>query len=231
MWYRRRVVYPFSILIATIALHWTFARLVLQVVIVSRYFFYIHIHQSYTHLPGQNQISESLLVEQLRNNERSAYEYLYDNYSGALYGVINRIVTDEETANDVLQDAFVKIWKAINDYDASKGKLFTWMLNICRNQAIDKTRSKAFNNAQKNQSTEKNVNQLERLKSDDIKPEHIGLVELVEKLDPNERFLIDLMYFKGYTQSEIAEEFNIPLGTVKTRLRSATMNLRKIFVK
>lgn len=182
-------------------------------------------------MAAQNQISEQQLVEQLKNNERSAYEYLYDNYSNALYGVIHRIVTDDETASDVLQEAFVKIWKAINGYDSSKGKLFTWMLNICRNQAIDKTRSKAFNNAQKNQSTEKNVNQLDRLRSDDIKPEHIGLAELVDKLDPNEKFLIDLMYFKGYTQSEIAEEFNIPLGTVKTRLRSATMNLRKIFLK
>jgi RNA polymerase sigma-70 factor (ECF subfamily) len=177
----------------------------------------------------QNNISEQALIAQLKNNERGAYEYLYDNYSSALYGVIHRIVTDDETANDVLQDAFVKIWKAIDDYDPSKGKLFTWMLNICRNQAIDKTRSKGFNNDQKNQSTEKNVNQLERLRANNIKPEHIGLVELVDKLDPNEKFLIDLMYFKGYTQSEIAEEYDIPLGTVKTRLRSATMNLRKIF--
>ena len=178
----------------------------------------------------RTQISEETLIAQLKNNERTAYEYLYDNYSSALYGVIHRIVTDDETANDVLQDAFVKIWKGINDYDATKGKLFTWMLNICRNQAIDKTRSKGFNNDQKNQSTEKTVNLLEqRSGSNHIKPEHIGVAELVDKLDPNEKFLIDLMYFKGYTQSEIAEEYDIPLGTVKTRLRSATMNLRKIF--
>jgi len=180
-------------------------------------------------LPVNNPISEQTLITQLKNNERIAYEYLYDNYSSALYGVIHRIVTDDETARDVLQDAFVKIWKGINDYDASKGKLFTWMLNICRNQAIDKTRSKGFNNDQKNQSTEKNVNQIERLGSSNIKPEHIDVVELVHKLDPSEKFLIDLMYFKGYTQSEIAEEYDIPLGTVKTRLRSATMNLRKLF--
>ena len=176
------------------------------------------------------QISEEELVAKLRHNDRTAYEYLYDNYSAALYGVIHRIVSNEETANDVLQDAFVKIWNGIGSYDAQKGKLFTWMLNISRNMAIDKTRSKDFNNNQKNQSTENVVNQMVRLKTDDLKPEHIGLAEIVEKLDPNEKFLIDLMYFKGYTQSEIAEEYNIPLGTVKTRLRSATMNLRKIFI-
>ena len=179
----------------------------------------------------QSNISEQELVARLQRNDRTAYEYLYDNYSAALYGVIHRIVTNEETANDVLQEAFVKIWNGIKSYDSQKGKLFTWMLNISRNMAIDKTRSKDFNNNQKNQSTENVVNQIGRLKSDDIKPEHIGLTELVDKLDPNEKFLIDLMYFKGYTQSEIAEEYNIPLGTVKTRLRSATMNLRKIFIE
>jgi RNA polymerase sigma-70 factor (ECF subfamily) len=181
-------------------------------------------------LPQPSHISEQELVARLQRNDRTAYEYLYDNYSAALYGVIHRIVTNEETANDVLQEAFVKIWNGIKSYDSQKGKLFTWMLNISRNMAIDKTRSKDFNNSQKNQSTENVVSQIGRLKSDDIKPEHIGLAELVEKLDPNEKFLIDLMYFKGYTQSEIAEEYNIPLGTVKTRLRSATMNLRKIFI-
>jgi len=178
----------------------------------------------YTH------ISEEDLVARLQRNDSGAYEYLYDNYSAALYGVIHRIVTSDETANDVLQEAFVKIWNGIGSYDAKKGKLFTWMLNISRNMAIDKTRSKDFNNNQKNQSTEKVVSQMGRLKTDDLKPEHIGLAELVGKLDPNEKFLIDLMYFKGYTQSEIAEEYNIPLGTVKTRLRSATLNLRKIFI-
>jgi RNA polymerase sigma-70 factor (ECF subfamily) len=174
-------------------------------------------------------MSEEELVARLKKNERAAYEYLYDNYSSALYGVIQRVVTDEETANDVLQDAFVKIWNGIHNYDASKGKLFTWMLNVCRNLAIDKTRSKDFQNTQKNQSTENVVNQIGRLRTDDIKPDHIGLAEIINKLDPNEKLLIDLMYFKGYTQAEIAEEYNIPLGTVKTRLRSATMNLRKIF--
>jgi RNA polymerase sigma factor (sigma-70 family) len=178
----------------------------------------------------QAHISEEELIARLQRNDRGAYEYLYDNYSDALYGVIHRIVTDDETANDVLQDAFVKIWNGIKTYDAKRGKLFTWMLNISRNMAIDKTRSKDFNNNQKNRSTEIVVNQIGRLKRDDIKPDHIGLAELVNKLDPNEKFLIDLMYFKGYTQSEISEEFDIPLGTVKTRLRSATLNLRKVFI-
>jgi len=175
--------------------------------------------------------SEEELVACLQRNDRGAYEYLYDHYSAALYGVIHRVVAHDETANDVLQEAFVKIWNGIGSYDAKKGKLFTWMLNISRNMAIDKTRSKDYNNNQKNQSTENVVSQIGRLKTDSIRPDHIGLAEIVDKLDPNEKFLIDLTYFKGYTQSEIAEEYNIPLGTVQTRLRRANMNLRKIFTE
>lgn len=180
-------------------------------------------------MPTRLNISEQELVARLQRNDRMAYEHLYDNYCTALFGVINRIIPDEETASDVLQEAFVKIWNNIKGYDADKGKLFTWMLNICRNLAIDKTRSKDYGNSQKNQSTEKSVNQLGQMQSESIKPDQIGLREVVGKLDPNERLLIDLMYFKGYTQAEIAEEYNMPLGTVKTRLRSATMNLRKLF--
>ncbi|CAK9253497.1 unnamed protein product [Sphagnum jensenii] len=151
--------------------------------------------------------SEEELVACLQRNDRGAYEYLYDHYSAALYGVIHRVVAHDETANDVLQEAFVKIWNGIGSYDAKKGKLFTWMLNISRNMAIDKTRSKDYNNNQKNQSTENVVSQIGRLKTDSIRPDHIGLAEIVDKLDPNEKFLIDLTYFKGYTQSEIAEEY------------------------
>lgn len=180
-------------------------------------------------MPTRLNISEQELVARLQRNDRVAYEHLYDNYCTALFGVINRIIPDEETASDVLQEAFVKIWNNIKGYDADKGKLFTWMLNICRNLAIDKTRSKDYGNSQKNQSTEKSVSQLGQMQSESIKPDQIGLREVVGKLDPNERLLIDLMYFKGYTQAEIAEEYGMPLGTVKTRLRSATMNLRKLF--
>lgn len=182
-----------------------------------------------TALTTRLHISETELVARLQRNDRAAYEHLYDNYSAALYGIINRIISDEEVAGDVLQEAFVKIWNNIKGYDASKGKLFTWMLNICRNLAIDKTRSKDYHNSQKNQSTEKSVSQLEQIHTEAIKPDQIGLREVVGRLDPQERLLIDLMYFQGYTQAEIAEECNMPLGTVKTRLRSATMNLRKLF--
>ena len=82
----------------------------------------------------------------LQQRNEKAFGYLYDNYSGALYGIVKSIVTDTEIANDVLQNVFVNIWRKIELYDAQKGRLFTWMLNIARNAAIDEVRSKGFRN-------------------------------------------------------------------------------------
>ena len=94
----------------------------------------------------------------LQQRNEKAFSYLYDNYSSALYGIVTAIVIDKEIANDVLQNVFVNIWKKIESYDASKGKLFTWMLNIARNASIDEIRSKGFKDSQKNQSLSDNVN-------------------------------------------------------------------------
>ena len=172
--------------------------------------------------------NEDQLILGLKENQRGAYEYLYDNYSKALYGVICRIVDSEEIASDILQSVFVKIWKNIGNYDVSKGRLYTWMLNIARNEAIDTTRSKDFKTNEKNR---KDIKYVSSLSESDmrIKPEEIDLKSMVDKLDPNEKIIVDYMYFKGYTQTEIAEELAIPLGTVKTRVRNAVINLRKYY--
>jgi RNA polymerase sigma factor (sigma-70 family) len=176
--------------------------------------------------------SETDLVEMLKQNQREGYEYLYDNYSSALYGTIKKIVKNEDTAQDVLQDVFVKIWRNISQYDKAKGKLFTWMLNISRNEAIDRMRSKAATNDQKNCSLEFNRSKLNSIKMVDvIRHEFMGIKDFIDKLAHNEKFLINLMYFEGYTQMEIAAEYNIPLGTVKSRLRTATANLKKILAE
>ncbi len=152
---------------------------------------------------------------------------LYDMYSATLFGVIQQIVKEEETAEDVLQEAFVKIWSNFQSYDTAKGRLFTWMINICRNLAIDKIRSKQYRVSQK--TKEIPASPRADYGTSTFKPEHIGLREVTEKLSPEQKQIIDLMYFEGLTQSEIADEFNIPLGTVKTRARSAIKSLGKLF--
>jgi len=165
----------------------------------------------------------------LRNREKIAVEALYDMYSSSLFGVISRIVIDTATAEDVLQDTFVKIWNSFSSYSADKGRLFTWMVNIARNLSIDKIRSKDFKNQNKNQELENNVTFIDEQRNTVYKPELLGIKDLVETLKPEQKSILDLVYFKGYTHVEAADELGVPLGTIKTRLRMAIVQLRKHF--
>ncbi|MFD0794814.1 RNA polymerase sigma factor [Mucilaginibacter litoreus] len=174
-------------------------------------------------------LSEEDLVLALRNREKIAIEALYDMYSASLYGVIYRIVVEETLAEDVLQETFVKIWNSFNGYSSEKGRLFTWMVNIARNMAIDKVRSKDFKNQSKNHELENNVTFIDEKRNTVYNPELLGIRDLVSTLKPEQKSILDLVYFKGYTHLEAAEELAIPLGTIKTRLRMAIQQLRKHF--
>ena len=165
----------------------------------------------------------------LRNREKIAIETLYDMYSSSLYGVISRIITDTAAAEDVLQETFVKIWHSFSGYSTEKGRLFTWMVNIARNLAIDKIRSKDFKNQSKNQELENSVAFIDEQRNMVYKPDLLGIKELAETLKPEQKLILDLVYFKGYTHVEAADELGIPLGTIKTRLRMAILQLRKHF--
>lgn len=134
-------------------------------------------------------------------------------------------------AEEVLQDVFLKIWDRIDSYDREKGKLFTWMVNIARNQAIDKTRSKEFNKGRQTGDLGKFVNKIDAKDHIELGVEAIGVRDLLYKLPEEQQFVIEKHYLRGYTQSEISEEFNLPLGTVKTRMRLAMQLLRNLLVK
>jgi len=170
--------------------------------------------------------TEQELVTLLKSKDSKAFHYLYDNYSGALYSIVLQIVIDEELANDVLQEVFINIWKKMDIYDPAKGRLFTWMLNIARNLSIDTLRSKSYQNTQKNQSLPDNVDWNVVSSAVQMNVDNIGVRKVLGKLKEDYRTLIDLAYFKGYTHEEIAEMKNIPLGTVKTRIRNALIQLR-----
>ena len=174
-------------------------------------------------------LSEDELVLALRNREKIAIEALYDMYSGALLGVITRIVIDTATAEDVLQETFIKIWNSFQSYSADKGRLFTWMVNIARNLAIDKIRSKDFKNQNKNQELENNVTFIDEQVNTVYKPELMGVKELVEQLKPEQKVILDLVYFKGYTHVEAAEELGMPFGTVEAGFRMVALQLGKCF--
>jgi RNA polymerase sigma factor (sigma-70 family) len=172
--------------------------------------------------------TEEDLIRLLLVREEAAFTYLYDHYAPALYGIISRIVPEEELAQDILQEVFVRIWKNFPSYDPGKGRLFTWMANISRNLAIDHVRSKANHHALKNQSLSDSVSKVNRTISISNNTDLIGVKSFVEKLKPEYKEIINLLYFGGYTQEETARELNLPLGTVKTRTRSALQQLREI---
>lgn len=164
----------------------------------------------------------------LKQRDNQAFSSLYDNYAGALYSIIKQIITDNaELASDVLQEVFINIYRKIDTYDQTKGRLFTWMLNIARNASIDMLRSKSYQNSQKNQELPDHVYKGTANQSTQLNVDNIGLKKVLEKLRPEHRILMELAYFKGFTHEEIAEMMSIPLGTVKTRIRNALLQLRE----
>ena len=171
--------------------------------------------------------SEEKLVSLVLQKDQQAFSYLYDNYAGALNAVILKMVENKELAEDVLQEAFVKIWNNFENYDKSKGRLFTWMLNITRNLTIDTLRSKSFKKQKKISGDENSVSSLEDIKTGIDRFDAIGLRKQVSNLKEDQRSIIDMAYFFGYTQDEISKHLGIPLGTVKTRMRTAIIELRK----
>ena len=171
-------------------------------------------------------MTQEELLEQIYKKDGKAFTALYDMYSKSLYGVIFNLLKDKEESEDVLQEVFVKIWKNIDSYNDSKGRFFTWILNIARNTSIDKLRSKGHKNSAKNLSADNFVHILDHNTSVTNKIDAIGIRDFINKLKPKCIRLIDLLFFKGYTQQEASEELEIPLGTVKTQNRNCMNDLR-----
>lgn len=168
---------------------------------------------------------EEILPLVLKRDDK-AFTTLYDMYSRSLYSVISNLIKDTEEAEDVLQEVFVKIWKNIDSYNESKGRFYTWIVNIARNTSIDKLRSKGFNDSKKNLTSDNFVHLIDDSDKLTNKIDAIGIKEFVKKLKPKCISLIDLLFFKGYTQQEASEALAIPLGTVKTNNRNCMNDLR-----
>ncbi|MBP2833445.1 sigma-70 family RNA polymerase sigma factor [Aquimarina sp. U1-2] len=167
------------------------------------------------------------LIAALQNQNQDAFKRVYDMYADNVYGIIYTIIKDKSLSEEVLQDVFLKIWKNANSYSEKKGRFFTWILNIARNAAIDKTRSKSFKNTSQNQSADYFVDILEHKDNFSSKIDAIGIKKYIASLEPLCKKVIDLLFFKGFTQKEASEELNIPLGTIKTRNRICIDKLRK----
>lgn len=185
-------------------------------------------HQKALLSSTMNTVAEDIanLVSELKNGSEKAFSELYDRYSAALNGVIMRFIPDPDAAADILQDTFIKIWKNIGSFDDTKGTIFTWMLNIARNNSIDAIRKSKKGGVKEIRSIDDHVHAA-GVEAQSVNT--IGLVQLLEKLPSEQRIMIEYQYFNGFTQQETADELGLPLGTVKTRTRIALRELRKFF--
>jgi RNA polymerase sigma-70 factor (ECF subfamily) len=178
-----------------------------------------------------NHPEEPTMSSWANSDDHRQFSKLYDRYSACLYGLIFNRVKDKEAAENLLQDIFLKAWRCRQQYDATKGSLFTWLYNITRNICIDYLRSKSYKYYKASQLSDDISSLLPAMTGGSENPDAIGLRKLVEKLSKGEKQVIELMYFNGYTQKEIAQIMDTPLGTVKTRMSRAIRNLRNFFKK
>ncbi|MBM1107637.1 sigma-70 family RNA polymerase sigma factor [Aurantibacter crassamenti] len=167
------------------------------------------------------------LVERFQTKDPGAFEKLHNMYSENICGVINTIVKNDVIAEEICQDVFVKAWHNAEKYNTSKGRFFTWMLNIARNAAIDELRSKSHKQQKKNLPVDYFVGIADDSDDQEFTVDKKQLKRLIMNLKEKCTQIIDLLYFKGYTQKEASEELDIPVGTVKTRNRSCISQLRE----
>lgn len=170
--------------------------------------------------------NQELLISQFQKKDLKAYEELYKLYCDSISGVVNNIVKDNNVAQEITQDVFIKAWNNAENYSSKKGRFFTWILNIARNSAIDYTRSKKFKQSKQNLNADFLVDILETSSSLDSTTNTIGLKEFVTKLGDSCKAVIELIYFKGFTQKEASEELSMPIGTIKTKNRTCIGELR-----
>ena len=171
---------------------------------------------------------EQLLVGNILDNREGSFSELYEMYAPNLMGVLMKILNQQETAEDLLQEVFLKIKKYLPLYDEKKARLFTWMLNITRNTAFDYLRLKSSRQRKSTVEIEGHHSELESF-SHSVNTDAIGLKEMVLALNEKHRTILERCYYQGYTHQEIADELNMPLGSVKTSVRQAVLILRGFF--
>ena len=171
-------------------------------------------------IPIETQIRNFLVTD-----INKAIKLLYQHYYYALFAVANQILNDEEKSKDVVQETFIVVWLNANNYDFKKSKLYTWLRTIAKNKAIDNLRYQKTYNYQR-------LNDNIYLKPSDsvFNTDVIGLADNVAKLTPKYGTVIEDAFLKEYTRLEIAKRKNIPVSTVKSRVKIGLRELREIYI-
>ncbi|MFI2743891.1 RNA polymerase sigma factor [Zhouia sp. PK063] len=173
-----------------------------------------------------SQLIEINIIKLLQERNEQGMSLLYEYYGDTLYGIALKVTKDEDLAKDVLQESLIKIWKKIHTYDPEKAKLFTWLLRITRNTAIDRVRSVS---KKQNREIQAEVSDVYNLGVESIRPEHIDLQDHIANLEDKYQIVLEALFFQGMTQQEASEALDMPLGTIKSRLKIGLRELKKVF--
>jgi RNA polymerase sigma-70 factor, ECF subfamily len=182
--------------------------------------------------PVRTGVDTATLVWMIKSKSERGFHILYDKYCGALYGILMKFVRRSDVADDLLQDVFVKIWKHIDTFDPARGTLFTWMLNIARNGAIDYLRSSCHQHQMlhvDNELFSLHTDYIDNTASTGSMAEFKDLQNKALHLDRKYAEVIDMIFFYGCTQEQTARILKLPLGTVKTRARKGLSMLKMIY--
>lgn len=174
---------------------------------------------------------DTILLQRIVDRDAGALGELYDRHSGLLYRLILRVLRDAGEAEDVLQEVFLRVWQRADSYDAVFGEPMGWLVRIARNRAIDRLRARGSRPA-----LDGGDEGADRLLAAEQAHPHASMAErerrraiedALREIEPEQRVLIEHAFFLGYTQSELADKFGLPLGTVKTRIRRGMLLMRK----
>jgi len=180
---------------------------------------------------------DEALLPRLAAGDRAALDRLYDRYAGPTYALLLRIVADRQLAEDLLQEVFLRVWQRAGSYQVERGRALTWVLSIAHNLAIDEVRRQRRRPQGAREREDASVNDLlAAVPTTEPGPEQVAweqqrraqIVGALRQLPEAQRLLIELAYFEGYTQSQLAARLGEPLGTIKTRLRLGVRKLRGI---
>lgn len=182
---------------------------------------------------GSTSAADVALLERIARRDQAGLAELYDRHCRLLFSLILRILRDRGEAEDVLQEVFVRVWDRADSYNASLGTPAAWLVRISRNRAIDRLRSRTVRAGIHAPEVERPEQAPDLAPAAD--PEQFAasseerrvIVDAIAALPPEQRLLIESAFYEGYTQSELAERFNLPLGTVKTRIRTGMQSLRR----
>lgn len=182
-------------------------------------------------MPRNYQDMEDLeLLEEISNRNRDALAELYDRYDRRVFSLAARILNDPVSSEEVTQDVFLSVWRRGSSYSSAKGKFTTWLFSIAHNRTIDELRKRRRDRNRQNDDIEDHLNiesaEISPLENAVAQSEYAKVRDAMAELPAEQRQVVELSYFRGLTQAEIAEKTGQPLGTVKTRMRLALRKLR-----